>query len=194
MLVDFLDNQVFEMLNYVLFISHFVAVHLLLIIKLKVIFIYVYHNFVGWLLLVFWYTDAIEDSVLEYVLSSRSKIGIKVQHFLEDIHKLWVWFIKEFFNRKVSSQLLLVLIPLLLTDRVQLFRIVIDLLLISQYFRICDETKVDIIGQAWISGTDSRLLIVGWYWDLLIRKVLFIGTRLHRFYWVLAILFVKMGR
>lgn len=182
------------MLNYVLFISHFGVVDLLLIIKFVVVLIDVYHDFVGWLLLIFWYTDAIEDFVLEYVLGSRSKIWIKLQHFLENIHKLWVWSVEEFLNWKISSQLLLVLISLLFADHVQLFRIVVDLLLVSYYFRICDETKVEIIGQVWISRTDSRLLIVRWYWDLLIWNVLLIGTRLHGFYWVLAILFVEMGR
>lgn len=135
----------FEMLNYVLFITHFGVVHLFLIIKLEVILIDVYHDFVGWLLLIFWYTDAIEDFVLEYVLGSRSKIWIKVQHFLENIHKLWVRFIVEFLNWEISAQLLLVLISLMFADGVQLFRIVIDLLLVSQYFRICDKAKVEII-------------------------------------------------
>ena len=98
MLVNFLDNQVFEMSNYILFLADFGVVLLLLIIKFEVVFVYVYHDFVGWLLLVFWYTDAIEDSVFEYVLGSRSKIRIKVQHFRENIHKLWVRLIEEFFK------------------------------------------------------------------------------------------------
>lgn len=47
MLVNFLDNQVFEMSNYILFLADFGVVLLLLIIKFEVVFVYVYHDFVG---------------------------------------------------------------------------------------------------------------------------------------------------
>ena len=47
MLVNFLDNQVFEMSNYILFLADFGVVQLLLIIKFEVVFVYVYHDFVG---------------------------------------------------------------------------------------------------------------------------------------------------
>ena len=121
MLVNFFDNKVLEMLNYVLFIAQFRVMYLLLVIKFEVILVNINHDFVGRLLFIFWYTDAIEDSVLEQILSSWSKIRIELQHFLQDTDKLRVRFVENFLYRLVSTQLLLVRIPFLLADQIQLF-------------------------------------------------------------------------
>ena len=53
------------MLDDVLLLSNFAAMYLFLIIEFVVIFVDIDYDFVGWLLLVFWYTDVIKDSVLE---------------------------------------------------------------------------------------------------------------------------------